>query len=42
MSEENKALYKRFIDEVINKQNMAALEDMIAPGGHGGLHLRGL
>ena len=32
MSEENKALYRKFIDEVINKKNLDAVNDLIAPG----------
>lgn len=32
MSEENKALYKKFIDEVINKKNLDVVNDLIGPG----------
>ena len=31
MSEENKALYSKFIDEVIGNKNLAAIDDLIAP-----------
>ena len=31
MSEANKALYRRFIDDVINKQNVAVIDELIAP-----------
>ena len=31
MSEANKALYLRFIDDVINKKNVAVIDELIAP-----------
>ena len=31
MSEENKAYYRRFIDEVINKKNVALINELVAP-----------
>ncbi len=31
MSEENKAYYRRFIDEVINKKNVALIDELVAP-----------
>ena len=30
MSEENKALFRRFIDEVMNKQNVDAIDDFMS------------
>ena len=30
MSEENKALYRKFVDEVINKKNLAAIDELMA------------
>lgn len=31
MSEENKALYRRFVDEVINKKNLAVMDELMTP-----------
>lgn len=31
MSEENKAYYRRFIDEIINKKNVALIDELVAP-----------
>ncbi len=31
MSEQNKALYRRFIDEVIGRKNLGAIDELLAP-----------
>ena len=31
MSEANKALYRRFVDEVINKKNLAVMDELMNP-----------
>jgi predicted SnoaL-like aldol condensation-catalyzing enzyme len=31
MSEQNKATYRRFVDEVINKKNLAVIDELMAP-----------
>lgn len=31
MSEQNKALYRRFVDEVVNKKNLAVIDELMAP-----------
>ncbi len=31
MSEQNKTLYRKFVDEVINKKNLAMIDEMMAP-----------
>ena len=31
MSEENKRLYRKFVDEVVNKKNLAMIDEMIGP-----------
>ena len=31
MSEGNKALYRKFVDEVVNKRNIAAIDHFLAP-----------
>ena len=30
MSEQNKALYRKFVDEVVDKKNMAVLDELVA------------
>ncbi len=31
MSEQNKAMYRRFVDEVVNKKNLAVIDELMAP-----------
>ena len=31
MSEQNKALYRRFVDEVVNKRNLAVIDELMTP-----------
>lgn len=31
MSEQNKALFRRFIEEIVNRQNVAAVDELIGP-----------
>ena len=32
MSEENKALFRRFIDEVVNQKNVAVIDELMQRG----------
>lgn len=46
MSEQNKAVVRRFINEVMNKGNMSVLDELLAPNyvyhGPGGQEVRGI